>query len=199
MRYKSKAFEKFREFMNEVEKQSGKSIKTLQLDREGEYLSTEFTQFLKDNGILAQLTSPYTSHMNGVPKMRNCALLVRSMMSFKKLLISLWRYALEIAVRVLDVLPRKSVAPTPYEIWKRKKPDFSYFRVWGCPAHIKKHDASKLESRTQLYKFVGYPRETIGYHFYHLKAQSIFIVKWAVFLEDEYLVRRDSMSKIVLE
>ena len=40
MRYKSKAFEKFREFKNEVEKQSGKSIKTLRSDRGSKYLST---------------------------------------------------------------------------------------------------------------------------------------------------------------
>ena len=59
MSYKFEPFEKFREFKDEMEKQSGKSIKTLRLDRGGEYLSTEFTQFLKDNGILAQLTPPY--------------------------------------------------------------------------------------------------------------------------------------------
>ena len=58
--YTSEAFEKFIEFQNEVEKQSGKSIKTLRSDQGGEYLSTEFTQFIKDNGILAQLTPPYT-------------------------------------------------------------------------------------------------------------------------------------------
>ena len=46
MRYMSEALEKFREFKNEVERQSGKSIKTLRSDRGGEYLSTEFTQFL---------------------------------------------------------------------------------------------------------------------------------------------------------
>ena len=39
MRYKSEAFEKFKEFINEVEKQLGKSIKTLISDRGGEYLS----------------------------------------------------------------------------------------------------------------------------------------------------------------
>ena len=59
MRYKFEAFDKFREFKNEMDKQSGKSIKTLRSDRGGEYLSTEFTQFLKDNGIIAQLTPPY--------------------------------------------------------------------------------------------------------------------------------------------
>ena len=102
--------------------------------------------------------------MNGVSEWRNRTLLdmVRSMMSFSKLLISLWGYALETAARVLNVLPSKSVASTPYEIWKGKKPDFSYFRVWGCPAHVKKHDTNKLESRTELCKFVGYPKEMIG-------------------------------------
>ena len=53
MRFTSEAFKKFREFKNEVEKQSAKSIKTLRSDQGGEYLSTEFTQFLKDSGILA--------------------------------------------------------------------------------------------------------------------------------------------------
>ena len=71
MRYKSEAFEKFTEFKNKVEKQSGKSIKTLRSDRGGEYLSTEFTQFLKDNGILAQLTPPYTPQLNGISERRN--------------------------------------------------------------------------------------------------------------------------------
>ena len=86
-----------------MEKQSGKSIKTLRSHRGGEYLSTEFTQFVKDNDILAQLTPPYTPQMNGVSERRNHTLLdmVRSMMSFLKLLISLWGYALETAVLVL--------------------------------------------------------------------------------------------------
>ena len=51
------------------------SIKTLRSDRGGEYLSTEFTQFLDDNGILDQLTPPYTPHMNSESKRRNRTLL----------------------------------------------------------------------------------------------------------------------------
>ena len=38
MKYKSEAFEKFKEFGNEVEKQLRRSIKTLKSDRGGEYL-----------------------------------------------------------------------------------------------------------------------------------------------------------------
>ena len=53
MKYKSESFEKFKEYRNKVEKQIGKSIKTLRSDRGGEYLSTEFTEYLKENGILS--------------------------------------------------------------------------------------------------------------------------------------------------
>ena len=139
--------------------------------------------------------------MNGVLERRNHTLLdmVQSMMSFSKLPISLWGYALETAACVLNVLRSKSVAFTPHEIWKGKKSDFSYFRVWGCPAHVKKHDTDKLESRTKLCKFLGYLRETIRYYFYCPEEQSIFVAKRVIFLEDEYLLRRDSGSKVVLE
>ena len=105
--------------------------------------------------------------MNGISERRNRTLLdmVRSMMSFSKLLISLWGYALETTAHVLNVLPRKSVASTPYEIWKGKKLNFSYFRVWGYHAHVQKHDTDKLESRTEFCRFVGYLKETSGYYF----------------------------------
>ena len=53
MRYKSEAFEKFKEFRNDVEKQLGKTIKVLRSDRSGEYLSQEFLDYLRDNGVLS--------------------------------------------------------------------------------------------------------------------------------------------------
>ena len=75
MKYKSESFEKFREFKNEVENQTGKSIKILRSDRGGEYLSTEFEEFLKENGIISQLTPPYTPQLNEVFERRNHTLL----------------------------------------------------------------------------------------------------------------------------
>ena len=51
MSYKSEAFEKFKEFRNEVEKQLGRSIKALRSDRGGEYLSQAFLDYLRDYGI----------------------------------------------------------------------------------------------------------------------------------------------------
>ena len=92
MRYKSEAFERFKEFRNGVEKQLGISIKSLRSDRGGEYLSQAFLDYLKDNGILSQWTPPYTPQHNGVAKRRNRTLLdmVRSMMGKVDLPKSFW-------------------------------------------------------------------------------------------------------------
>ncbi len=56
MRYKFETFEKFKEFKNEVENQLEKKIKTLRSDRGREYLSFEFADYLRQCGILPQLT-----------------------------------------------------------------------------------------------------------------------------------------------
>jgi hypothetical protein len=66
MRHKSKSFEKFKKIYNEVQNQLGKTIKFLRSDHEGEYLSPEFSDHLKQCGIVPQLTLPGTPQWNGV-------------------------------------------------------------------------------------------------------------------------------------
>ena len=201
MKHKSEAFEKFKEFKNEVENQMDKSIKILRSDRGEEYLSYEFLDYLKAHGIVSQWTPPTTPQLNGVSERRNRTLLdmVRSMMSFADLSTSFWGYALETANYLLNRVPTKSVLRTPYEIWKNKKPDFKYVKVWGCPAFVKKLNPDKLDSRSVKCRFVGYPRESVGYQFYHAEEQRVFVSKHAIFLEKEFLVEEYSKQKRELE
>nr|GEW70871.1 retrotransposon protein, putative, Ty1-copia subclass [Tanacetum cinerariifolium] len=65
---KHEVFETFKVFQKEVENQLAKTIKSLRLDRGGEYMSQEFLDHLKDHGIIAHRTPPYTSQHNGYPK-----------------------------------------------------------------------------------------------------------------------------------
>ena len=51
--HKSESFEMFKRFCNEVEKQTGKNIKTLRFDRRGEYLFDKFLTYPLENGILS--------------------------------------------------------------------------------------------------------------------------------------------------
>ena len=168
MKNKSESFEKFKEFKAQVENQTGKSIKTLQSDQGGEYLSTEFIEFLKEHGIVSQLTPPGTPQFNGVSERRNRTLLdmVRSMMSYTDLPISLWGFALQTACYVLNLVPSKSVSNTPCEIWHGKAPSLKHVKIWGCPTFIKKLKSDKLDAKSIKGRFVGYPKDSLGYYFY---------------------------------
>ncbi|GJY82754.1 RNA-directed DNA polymerase, eukaryota, partial [Tanacetum coccineum] len=100
LKHKHEVFKTFKVFKAEVELQLGKKIKALRSDRGGEYLSQEFKDYLSENGIVQNLTSPYTPQQNGVSKRRNRTLLdmVRSMFNLTTLPLSFWDYALESAV-----------------------------------------------------------------------------------------------------
>ncbi|KAL0394652.1 UNVERIFIED_CONTAM: hypothetical protein Slati_4431400 [Sesamum latifolium] len=54
IRYKSEAFERFKQYRLEIENQTGRKIKALWSDRGDEYLTGEFIDYLKENKILSQ-------------------------------------------------------------------------------------------------------------------------------------------------
>nr|GEV37762.1 hypothetical protein [Tanacetum cinerariifolium] len=64
LKHKHEVFETFKVFQKEVENQIGKTIKSLRSDRGGEYMSQEFLDHLKDHGIIAHRTLPYTPQHN---------------------------------------------------------------------------------------------------------------------------------------
>ena len=103
------------------------------------------------------------------PKKRRNQILLdidRSMMGFATLSISFWGYALETACLMLNNISNKSVSKTPYEIWSGYRSNLSYFRVWRCPAYVKRLQTDKLNPKSDKYNFVGYPKEIRGYYFY---------------------------------
>ena len=159
-----------------MENHRNKKIKFLRSDRGGEYLSYEFGLHLKQCGIVSQLTPPGTPQRNGVSEHQNRTLLdmVRSMMYLTDLPLSFWGYALETTAFTLNRATYKSVETTPYELWFGKKPKLSFLKVWGCDAYVKKLQPDKLKPKSKKCVFIGYPKETIGYTFYHRSEGKIF-------------------------
>ncbi|GJZ18334.1 retrotransposon protein, putative, ty1-copia subclass [Tanacetum coccineum] len=204
LKHKHEVFETFKVFQKEVENQLGKTIKSLRSDRGGEYMSQEFLDHLKDHGIIAHRTPPYTPQHNGVSERRNRTLLdmVRSMMTQTTLPKSFWDYALESAARILNMVPTKKVEKTPYEIWHGQAPKLSYLKVWGCEALVKRDTLTKpdkLEPRALKCIFVGYPKETMGYSFYYPPENKIFVARNAEFFENKVIDHEASGSLEDLE
>ncbi|KAH9679182.1 Integrase catalytic domain-containing protein [Citrus sinensis] len=201
MRHKSKALEKFKEYRTETEKQLDKNIKKLRSDRGGEFLSGDFKEYLVENGIISQLTAPGTPQQNGVAERRNTTLLdmVRSMLSYSSLPISFWGLALETAVYLLNLVPSKSMPKTPIELWSGRKPSLRHVCIWGSPAHVLKPKADKMDSRSEVCMFVGYPKGTRGGLFYSPQDRKVIVSTHFTSLEEDYMNNFKPKSKVILE
>ncbi|GJY60726.1 retrotransposon protein, putative, ty1-copia subclass [Tanacetum coccineum] len=204
LKHKHEVFETFKVFQKEVENQLGKTIKSLRSDRGGEYMSQEFLDHLKDHGIITHRTPPYTLQHNGVSERRNKTLLdmVRSMMSQTTLPKFFWDYALETAVRILNMVPTKKVEKTPYEVWHGQAPKLSYLKVWGCEALVKRDTLTKpdkLEPRSIKCIFIGYPKKTMRYSFYYPPENKVLVARNAEFLENSLITQEASGSLEDLE
>ncbi|KAL0311604.1 UNVERIFIED_CONTAM: hypothetical protein Sangu_2455100 [Sesamum angustifolium] len=104
-------------------------------------------------------------------------------MSFTELPLFFWGYALETEARLLNIAPSKIVTQTPYQIWHGKPVSYKYLRVRGSPTCVKRLMGDKLDSRSSLCWFIGYPNEIAGYYFYDPSEQMVFVLRNAVFLE----------------
>ena len=66
LKQKSEVLDKFKQFKILVETQTGNRSKIVRSDRgKGEYINKEFEEYLRKEGILHELSAPYTPQQNG--------------------------------------------------------------------------------------------------------------------------------------
>ena len=75
----------------------------------------------------------------------------------------------------------------------------SFLKIWGCEAYVKRQLSDKLAPKSDKCLFVGYPKETRGYYFYITTENKVFVSREGVFLEKEFISKRNSGSKMNLE
>ena len=63
----------------------------------------------------------------------------------------------------------------------------------------KKLQPDKLEPKSEKCVFLGYPKETVGYTFYHRSEGKTFVAKNGSFLEKEFLSKEVSRRKVELD
>ncbi|KAL5562549.1 hypothetical protein UlMin_032296 [Ulmus minor] len=100
---------------------------------------------------------------------------------------------------LLNLVPSKLVPKTPHELWTGRKPSLRHIHIWGCPAHVLKGKTDKMESRSEVCLFVGYPKGTRGSLFYSTHDKKVFVSTHATFLEEDYIKNYKPKSKVILE
>jgi len=139
-----------------------RSLKMLQSDNGGEYLSNAMKQFFEDRGILHRLTAPGNPFQNGVAERMNRTLLelVRSMLHDKNVPKEFWAEALQVACHVRNRVTTRglSSSTTPFEVMFGSKPNLSYLRVFGsrCWYTLQGEKTNKLDARANEAMLIGY-------------------------------------------
>eukprot|EP00253_Pinus_taeda_P014195 PITA_14195 len=187
---KSEVFEKFRNFKELVENQSGLYIKVLRTDRGGEYISKEFLRFCRENGIHKQFTARYTPQRNGVAERKNKTIMdmVRSMLKAKHFPNDYWAEAVNCAVYILNRCPTKAVMnKVPEEAWSGRKQGVTHMKDFGCVAyaHIPDQLRKKLDSKGEKCIFIGYSEESKAYRLYIPSTKKFFMSRDVQFIEEE--------------
>ncbi|CAI7773677.1 unnamed protein product [Closterium sp. NIES-53] len=119
-----------------VERQQDRLVKAIRTDRGGEFLSKEFSLWLKKNGIRHSLTMPYSPAMNGIAERANRTITETA----RGLLIEtgLPDYFWPDAVRSACVAKNRALTHVgadkwvPYVEWIGRKPKMDMLRVFGC-------------------------------------------------------------------
>lgn len=95
LKSKDEVFAHFRKWKAQVEKSTGRVVKTLCSDNGGEYTSNEFTSYLATEGIKHEQTIPHTPQQNGVAERLNRILIegVHTMLADSKLPHRFWAEA----------------------------------------------------------------------------------------------------------
>ncbi|CAI7898816.1 unnamed protein product [Closterium sp. NIES-54] len=130
-----------------VERQQDRLVKAIRTDRGGEFLSKEFSLWLKKNGIRHSLTMPYSPAMNGIAERANrtisetaCGLLIEA-----RLPDYFWPDAVRSACGAKNRALTHVGADkwVPYVEWIGRKPKVDMLRVFGCmcmalvPKHLR--------------------------------------------------------------
>jgi transposase InsO family protein len=165
---KSNTQETLKEFLRRAQNEFGLRIKKIRSDNGTEFKNSQIEGFLEEEGIKHEFSSPYTPQQNGVVERKNRTLLdmARTMLDEYKTPDRFWTEAVNTACYAINRLYlHRILKKTSYELLTGKKPNISYFRVFGskCFILVKRGRKSKFSLKTVQGFLLGYDSNTRAY------------------------------------
>jgi hypothetical protein len=163
-------------------------IKKIRSDNGTEFKNSQIEGFLEEEGIKHEFSSPYTPQQNGVVERKNQTLLdmARTMLDEYKTLDRFWAEAVNTACYAINRLYlHRILKKTSYELLTGKKPNISYFRVFGskCFILVKKGRKSKFAPMTVDGFLLGYDSNTRAYRVFNKSSGQVEVSCNVVFDE----------------
>jgi transposase InsO family protein len=151
-----------------VKNEFEQKLKKVRSDNGSEFKNTNVEEFCDEKGINHLFSTTYTLEQNGVVERKNRTLIEmsRSMLDEYKVLDSFWDEAINTACHASNRLYcHRFFNKTPYELLKGRKPNISYFQVFGCKCYIlrKGSQLSKFQSKCDEGFLLGYSSNSKPY------------------------------------
>jgi hypothetical protein len=169
---KSQTQEALKGFLRWTQNEFSLRIKKIRSDNGTEFKNSQIEGFLEDEGIKHEFSSPYTPQKNGVVERKNRTLLdmARTMFDEYKTLDRFWAEAVNTACYAINRLYlHRILKKTSYELLTDKKPNVSYFRVFGskCFILVKRGRKSKFAPKVVEGFLLGYDSNTRAYRVFN--------------------------------
>ncbi|KAK9050852.1 hypothetical protein SSX86_030179 [Deinandra increscens subsp. villosa] len=152
LKTKDEAAELLKTLVINLENQSNLKVKTIRCDNGTELKNHVLNSFCEEKGIVRQFSAPRTPQQNGVAERRNRTLIE--------------------AARILII---KGKNKTPYELWRKRKPNIYFFKPFGCPVTILRTNEllPKLAENADEGYFVGYCGVSKAYRVYNKRTKIV--------------------------
>nr|GEW21069.1 retrovirus-related Pol polyprotein from transposon TNT 1-94 [Tanacetum cinerariifolium] len=161
LRSKDETSEVVIKFLQQIQVGLNKTVRYIRTDNGTELVNHTLTEYYERIGIFHQKTVPRTPQQNDVVERRNRTLVevAQTMLIFSKAPMFLWAEAVATACYTQNQsLIHTHHNKTPYELVHNKKPDLTFFRVFGalCYPTNDSEDLGKLQPTADIGIFVGY-------------------------------------------
>nr|GEU70316.1 hypothetical protein [Tanacetum cinerariifolium] len=165
-------------FITQIQVGLNKTVRYVRTDNSTKFVNHAMTEYHERIGIFHQKTVPRTPQQNGVLERWNRTLVeaARTMLIFSKALMFLWAEAVATACYTQNQsLIHTRRHKTPFELVHNKKPDLTFFRVFGalCYPTNDSEDLGKLQPTADTGIFVGYAPSRKGYRIYNKRTRRI--------------------------
>jgi hypothetical protein len=169
---KSQTQDTLKGFLRRAQNEFGLRIKNIRSDNGTKFKNSQIEGFLEEEGIKHEFSSPYTPQQNGVVERKDRTLLdmVRTMLDEYKTPDRFWAEVINTACYSINRLYlHRILKKTSYEFLTCKKPNVSYFRVFGskCFILIKRGRKSKFAPKAIKGFLLGYDSNTRAYRVFN--------------------------------
>ena len=167
-------------------KSYAKLLRVIRTDNARELNSSEINEFLLDNDIVREFTSPHSPQQNSIAEscFRRLYQIARQLIDRQQLSKDFFGFALIYAAEIWNHTIRFNQRKTPYQLFFGKKPNLEHFRVFGCKCHVKRINPLKHQSRSETGVFIGFPRGSKAWIVYLPSSNKIITSRNVTFEED---------------